>query len=202
MVHWIHMPIALALDQTSDKNGIFTGSTTTVHSMSIIICTGIPDTHKQVQYQAIQANLSDPKLTNWTKSPLNPLITDPNGGDLSTAFHDDENNYYLIYGDGTDDLGAQSVLFTPKDMLNWTCLYPMYSNHYDKFWKCPDIFNITNRIVLKNSLLGYNFWIIGTIDTEQLIFTTINYDLDEFIQLIDHREFYSSKTAYEQINDQ
>ncbi|CAF4029055.1 unnamed protein product, partial [Rotaria sp. Silwood1] len=90
-------------------------------------------------------NISDPTLTNWTKSLLNPLITYPNGRDPSIAFQDTENNYYLIYGYGTEELGGQAVLFTSKDFLNWTYLHPIHSNQYDKFWECPDIFNITNR---------------------------------------------------------
>ena len=155
-----------------------------------------------MQCQAIPANLSDPKLTNWTKSPLNPLITNPNGRDPSTAFQDDQNNYYLIYGYGTDDLGGQAVLFTSKDFLNWTYLHPIHSNHYDQFWECPDIFNITNRIVLKASLRGHDFWTIGNIDTNQMTFTPINHDLGEFIQLIDHGKFYASKTFYDPINNQ
>jgi hypothetical protein len=44
----------------------------------------------------------------------------PNGCDSSTEFRDDENNYYLIYGFGTFELGGQAVLFTSKDFVNWT----------------------------------------------------------------------------------
>ncbi len=202
MVHWIHLPVALAPDQPYDKNGIFTGSTTIVNGIPTIIYTGITDTNKQVQCQAQPANLSDPTLTNWTKSSLNPLITDPDGRDPSTAFQDDEDNYYLIYGYGTKDLGGQAVLFTSKDFLKWTYLHPIHSNQYDTFWECPDLFNITNRIVLKASLLGHDFWTIGDIDPNKLIFTPINHDLGEFIQLIDHGRFYASKTVYDPIDDQ
>ncbi|CAF3258461.1 unnamed protein product [Rotaria sp. Silwood2] len=202
MIHWIHLPIALAPDQSYDINGIFTGSTTIVNGTPIIIYTGITNENRQVQCQAKPANISDPTLTNWTKSTLNPLITYPNGRDPSTAFQDIENNYYLIYGYGTEELGGQAVLFTSKNFLNWTYLHPIHSNQYDKFWECPDIFNITNRIVLKASLLGHDFWTIGDIDPYKLIFTPFNHDLGEFIQLIDHGKFYASKTFYDPINDQ
>nr|WEI57589.1 putative GH32 family protein [Macrotrachela quadricornifera] len=202
MVHWIHLPVALAPDQSYDKNGIFTGSTTIVNGIPTIIYTGITSDNTQVQCQAQPVDISDPTLTNWKKSLLNPLITDPNGRDPSTAFQDDENNYYLIYGYGTKELGGQAVLFTSKDYLNWTYLHPIHSNQYDTFWECPDIFNITNRIVLKASLLGHDFWTIGDIDPKELIFKPINHDLGEFIQLIDHGKFYASKTFYDPIHDQ
>lgn len=202
MVHWIRLPIALAPDQPYDINGIFTGSTTIVDGIPTIIYTGITHDSQQVQCQARPANISDPTLTNWTKSPLNPLITSPNGRDPSTAFRDSNNNYYLIYGYGTTDLGGQAVLFTSKDFTNWTYLHPIHSNKYDGFWECPDIFNVTNRIVLKASLLGHDFWAIGELDPNKLTFTPINHDLGEFVQLIDHGKFYASKTFYDPINDQ
>jgi beta-fructofuranosidase len=88
MVHWIHLPIALAPDHSYDINGVWTGSTTLVNGTPAIIYTGINTENKQVQCQARPANLSDPTLTNWTKSSFNPMITNPNGRDPATAFKD------------------------------------------------------------------------------------------------------------------
>ncbi|CAF5193806.1 unnamed protein product, partial [Rotaria magnacalcarata] len=65
MVHWIHLPIALAPDQPYDTNGIFTGSITIVDGIPIIIYTGITHDNQQVQCQAQPANISDPTLTTW-----------------------------------------------------------------------------------------------------------------------------------------
>ena len=202
MVHWIHLPVALAPDHPYDINGIFTGSATIVNGTPVIIYTGITNDQKQTQCQARPANISDPTLTNWTKSPLNPLITDPNGRDPATAFQDDKNNYYLIYGYGTADLGGQAVIFTSKDFSNWTYLHPVHSNHYDTFWECPDIFNVSGRVVLKASLLGHDFWSVGIFDPDERIFTPLNHDVGEFIQLIDHGRFYASKTFYDPIGEQ
>nr|WEI57599.1 putative GH32 family protein [Didymodactylos carnosus]WEI57600.1 putative GH32 family protein [Didymodactylos carnosus]WEI57601.1 putative GH32 family protein [Didymodactylos carnosus]WEI57602.1 putative GH32 family protein [Didymodactylos carnosus] len=202
MVHWIHLPVAIAPDQPYDKNGIFTGSTTLVDGIPVIIYTGITETNEQVQCQARPANLSDPTLTSWIKSPLNPIITHPNGRDPATAFEDDYNNYYLIYGFGTDELGGQAVLFTSKDFSNWTYLHPIHSNHYDNFWECPDIFNVSNRIVLKASLRGQDFWAIGDFDPTNLIFVPVGNDLGEYTQLIDQGKFYASKSFYDPLNDQ
>ncbi|UJR36994.1 hypothetical protein I4U23_029702 [Adineta vaga] len=202
MVHWIHLPVALIPDQPYDINGIWTGSTTLVNGIPVIIYTGITDIHKEVQCQARPTNLSDPTLTNWTKSFLNPLITNPDGRDPSTAFQDDQNNHYLIYGYGTTDLGGQAVLFISKDFLNWTYLHPLHHNHYDTFWECPDIFNISHHVVLKASLMGHDFWTIGYIDPVKLIFLPFNHDLGEFTQLIDNGKFYASKTFYDPIHNE
>ena len=117
-------------------------------------------------------------------------------------YKNNQNNYYLIYGYGTAELGGQAVLFTSKNFRNWTYLHPFHSNHNDQFWECPDMFPISNHMVLKASLLGHDFWTIGDIDPRQLIFTPLNHDLGEFIQLIDHGKFYASKSFYDPINDQ
>jgi len=202
MVHWVRLPIALAPDQPYDINGIFTGSTTIVDGVPVIIYTGITTDNKQVQCQARPANISDPTLTNWTKLSFNPLITQPNGRDPATAFQDDKNNYYLIYGYGTAELGGQAVIFTSKDFVNWTYLHPLHSNKYGTFWECPDIFNVSNRVVLKASLLGRDFWTVGNLDPDQMIFTPLNHDLGELIQIIDSGKFYASKTFYDPLNDQ
>ena len=202
MVHWIRLPVALAPDQPYDINGIFTGSTTIVNGVPVIIYTGIADSKKEVQCQARPANLSDPTLTNWTKAPINPFITQPDGRDPATVFQDDKNNYYLIYGYGTADLGGQAVLFTSKDYSNWTYLHPIHSNKYGDFWECPDIFNVSNRVVMKASLIGHDFWAVGNLDPDQLIFTPVAHDLGEFIQLIDHGRFYASKSFYDPLGDQ
>lgn len=202
MVHWIRLPVALEPDQPYDINGVWTGSTTIVDGVPVITYTGITSEHKEVQCQARPANLSDLTLTNWTKSSLNPLITNPDGRDPATAFQDDHGNHYLIYGYGTADLGGQAVLFTSKDFIHWTYLHPIHSNHYDSFWECPDIFNVSDRVVLKASLLGRDFWALGSIDPVTLVFSPSGRDLGEYTQLIDHGKFYASKTFYDPLSFQ
>ncbi|CAF2112402.1 unnamed protein product [Rotaria magnacalcarata] len=202
MVHWIGLPIAIAPDQPYDINGIWTGSTSIVNGVPIIIYTGINESHAQVQCQALPANLTDPTLSKWIKWPSNPLITSPNGRDPSTAFQDDHNNYYLIYAFDCDELSGQAVLFTSRDFVNWTYLHPIHSNHYDTFWECPDIFNVSNRLVMKVSLRGQDFWAVGELDPIQKNFRPLAGDVDEYTQLIDQGKFYASKSFYDPIHDQ
>jgi len=202
MIHWIRLPNALAPDQPYDINGIWTGSTTIVDGVPIIIYTGINDHGTQNQCQARPVNLSDSTLTEWKKWPTNPLISNPNGRDPSTGFRDDQNNYYLIYGFGTPELGGQAVLFTSKDFVNWTYLHPIHSNHNDGFWECPDIFNVSNQLVMKASLLGHDFWVVGQLDPIEKTFKPLWGDLGEFEQLVDQGKYYASKSFYDPVNDQ
>ena len=202
MIHWIRLPNAIAPDQPYDINGIWTGSTSIVNGVPIIIYTGINQNNAQVQCQARPANLSDPTLTEWIKWSTNPLITSPNGRDPSTAFQDDRNNYYLIYGFGTDELGGQAVLFTSQDFVNWTYLHPIHSNHYDVFWECPDIFNVSDQLAMKASFRGQDFWAVGDLDPIEKVFRPLAGDLGEYTQLVDMGKFYASKSFYDPLHDQ
>jgi len=69
MIHWIRLPNAIAPDQPYDINDIFTGSTTIVDGIPIIIYTGINEHGGQNQCQARPVNLTDPTLTEWKKWP-------------------------------------------------------------------------------------------------------------------------------------
>jgi beta-fructofuranosidase len=202
MIHWIRLPNAIAPDQPYDINGVWTGSTTIFNGVPIIIYTGINENNMQAQCQARPANLTDPTLTEWIKWPTNPIITSPNGRDPSTAFQDNQNNYYLIFGFGTDDLGGQAVLFTSRDFVNWTYLHPIHSNHNDVFWECPDIFNVSNQLVMKASLRGPDFWTVGKLDPIEKVFSPLAADLGEYTQLIDQGKFYASKSFYDPVFDQ
>ena len=202
MIHWIRLPNAIAPDQPYDINGIWTGSTTIVNGTPIIMYTGINENNTQNQCQTRPVNVSDPTLTEWVKWSMNPLISNPNGRDPSTAFQDNQNNYYLIYGYGTDELGGQAVLFTSRDFVNWTYLHPFHSNHYDTFWECPDIFNVSNQLAMKASFRGQDFWAVGQLDPDEKVFRPLDGDLGEYRQLVDVGKYYASKSFYDPIGDE
>ena len=130
------------------------------------------------------------------------MITHPFGRDPATAFQDEQGNYYLIYGYGTEAEGGQAVLFTSRDFLQWTYLHPIHGNHYDVFWECPDIFNISDRMVMKASLLTHDFWAVGQFDPVNKTFLPLAGDLGEYTQLIDPGKFYASKSFYDPVQNQ
>ena len=117
MIHWIRLPNAIAPDQPYDINGIWTGSTTIVNGTPIIMFTGINENNTRNQCQARPGNLTDPTLTEWIKWANNPFISSPNGRDPSTAFQDDQNKNYFIFGFGTDQLGVKLFCFNLDILL-------------------------------------------------------------------------------------
>ena len=108
----------------------------------------------------------------------------------------------MIYGFGTSELGGQAVLFTSRDFVKWTYLHPFHSNHYDTFWECPDIFNVSNQYVMKASLIGQDFRTVGEVDPIEKVFNPLSGDLGEYSQLIDQGKFYASKSFFDPLNDE
>ena len=80
MVHWKHLPVALAPDQGYDCGGIFSGSATVYHNATsgqdVPVLTYSVACGKAV-VNALPADPSDPNLTNWTKPAYNPVIGVP-----------------------------------------------------------------------------------------------------------------------------
>ena len=80
LVHWQHLPIALAPDHEYDKNGVFSGSATSVNGSPVISYTCVDSQNFQAQCLAYPADPSDPNLTEWTKPSSNPVIPLPPDG--------------------------------------------------------------------------------------------------------------------------
>jgi hypothetical protein len=119
LVHWEHLPVALAPDQPYDSGGVFSGSATIVD--------GVPTLSYSVESgryvaNAVPADLSDPFLTNWTKPKYNPIITVPDsvkGGfrDPTTAWQGQDKAWRMLVGCGG---GVGTCEFKSRDFTNWT----------------------------------------------------------------------------------
>jgi hypothetical protein len=73
--------VALWNDELYDEQAIFTGSATIVDGKPVLVYPGLCTPGRfpgcdtgTVLGLAVPANASDPLYTNWTKSPLNPIV--------------------------------------------------------------------------------------------------------------------------------
>ncbi|CAF3531263.1 unnamed protein product, partial [Rotaria sp. Silwood2] len=91
---------------------------------------------------------------------------------------------FLDISQADDRFRPQYHLLLPGNWLN-DPNGPVYYNgsHYDTFWKCPDIFNVSNRLAMKASLCGQDFWAVVELDPVQKSFHPLAGDLGEYIQL-------------------
>ena len=91
LLHWQNLPIALSNNETYDKGGVFTGSTTILNDGTPMILYSVSTNDKICL--AYPSNDNDVNLTEWTNYPnnciLNANATVPTGRDPTTSWTTD-----------------------------------------------------------------------------------------------------------------
>ncbi|KAK9291474.1 hypothetical protein L1049_019422 [Liquidambar formosana] len=84
LIHWYHLPLAMARGNSSDKDSVYIGYATHLPDGRIVMLytgkigkPGKSKNQKQVQNLAYPANLSDPALCDWFKYEGNPVLKPP-----------------------------------------------------------------------------------------------------------------------------
>ena len=132
MIHWRHLPIALALTPGwDDADGCFTGSAVDDHGAATILYTGVKSVsadratlregHNNFREIQCLATSADPQLRTWTKWKQ-PVIQPPNHPTLA-GFRDpflwrEKNNWILGVASGHFKKGGCVLLYRSKDLRN------------------------------------------------------------------------------------
>lgn len=158
-IKWEHLPAALAPDQDYDANGCWSGSGISLKDgRHALIYTGMLENKqtgevKQTQCLAIGDGI------DYTKFDNNPVIDEtmlPKGAskedfrDPKVWYDEEEQQYYLVVGNRTEDGSGAVLLFQSEDMKNWkyTTTLDRSNNEYGKMWECPDFFSLGDTHVL------------------------------------------------------
>lgn len=168
MLHWLHLPVALAPDQHYDCGGIFSGSATLVVnatsgertpvlSYSVACGTAIVN--------AYPADAHDVNLTKWVKPSYNPVIHLPptvSGGfrDPTTSWRGADGVWRMLVGCGNSE---GTCMFKSRDYVAWGYVGKFHSHGNEKMWECPDFYPLpgTSLHVLKASAAGRDWWAVG-----------------------------------------
>eukprot|EP00051_Salpingoeca_urceolata_P019773 m.291826 g.291826 ORF g.291826 m.291826 type:complete len:584 (+) comp19480_c0_seq4:2017-3768(+) len=212
LVHWDHLPVALAPDQPYDCGGIFSGSATIFHNVTtgkdIPILTYSVACGKAI-VNAYPADVSDINLTTWTKPGFNPVINVPpsvSGGfrDPTTAWQGTDKVWRLLVGCGD---GEGTCEYKSKDYVNWTYVGAFHS-HGSGMWECPDFYQIpsTDAYVLKASA-GGDWWTVGSykqtdgVSKPDTFVPASGNDIHDDNQKYDFGQFYASKTFFDPVKN-
>jgi len=202
MVHWEHLPVALAPDQDYDCGGIFSGSATIVRNET----TGedVPILSYSVQcgqsvVNAVPTDLSDPQLVEWTKPSYNPVIAMPAGAsggfrDPTTAWQGKDGVWRMLVG-----CVNSACQFKSTNFIDWTHVGSLHS-HGSGMWECPDFYKLpdSDSWLFKASING-DWWTVGDYEevsdpTKPDTFTPRSQgDILENSQKYDWGTFYASK---------
>ncbi|MGC4108541.1 MAG: glycoside hydrolase family 32 protein [Thermomicrobiales bacterium] len=186
LVHWEHLPIALAPDADGpDDGGCFSGVAINADGTPTLIYTGVrkPDHEPQVPCLATS---DDPYLRTWTKFPGNPVIAAPPEGIDAVIFRDhtvwrEDGVWYQGVGSGIPGEGGTVLVYRSTDLLTWEYLHPLVvgdATQTEPFptgtgWECPDFFRIDGRsglIFASHGPGGLNVaWLTGDYADQRLL---------------------------------
>jgi beta-fructofuranosidase len=216
MVHWKHLPIALAPTPGGpDADGCWTGTAVVRNGVVTLLYTGvvhapeaeatIRDGEHSLRESQCYATSTDADLVHWTKRAT-PVIAAPPKGLQVTGFRDptpwfQNGAWYMAVGSGIKDKGGVILLYKSSDLENWEYQHILashgqttgsggVSNPVDAgdMWECPDFFELGGKHVLIYSTQGKVSWQTGRLDPKEMIFHP------EQSGLLDYGSFYAPKT--------
>jgi len=207
LVHWEHLPMALAPSEEFEKNGCFSGTAVDNDGVFTLIYTGNSvtvdevtgnTTKKQVQCVAMSY---DGGIT-FHKYSGNPVISDfPVDG--SADFRDPKvwkanDTWYMSVGSGKDGI-ANALIYKSANLLDWEYAGKMAESVGDQgvIWNCPDFFSIGETDVF---LVSPAVWPGQTHGRKAIYFTgKMDYASGKFLPQLDEDidygcDFYAPQT--------
>jgi beta-fructofuranosidase len=150
LVHWTHLPIALAPTPGGpDKDGSWSGCAVSNDGVPTLVYTGV---HPQVQCLAT----SDDEMIVWEKDPHNPVISGPPEGLDATGFRDpcvwrEDGAWYMVLGSGARGVGGMILLYQSQDLRDWEYIGPLLQGRIEETghnWECPNYLRLGDRRLL------------------------------------------------------
>jgi len=217
MIHWKHLPVALAPTPGGpDTDGCFSGTAVVHNGTPTFIYTGVSkappeastirDGNNNFKEVQMYATSTDPELRTWTKRSTPIIAGPPKEFEFSsiTGFRDPApwkqgDTWYMAVGSGIAKKGGMILLYKSADLQEWEYLHPLISgtvptgtavNPVDsgEMWECPDFFPLGNKHVLIYSTQGKVFWQVGDFDLKELLFHP------QQTGWLDYGTFYAPKT--------
>jgi beta-fructofuranosidase len=172
LVHWRHLPIALAPNEPYDNGGCFSGSAVEHEDRLYLFYTGNIQTSGTKQVQNVA--MSDDGV-HFRKFGQNPVIPAP-PAEGSPDFRDPKvwrhgDAWYMVVGTGKDGRG-KIALYRSKDLLQWTFVNIAAESDGTMgwMWECPDLFPLGGKHVLVFSPMGMEgcrvAYLVGEMDYE------------------------------------
>lgn len=174
LVHWTHLPIALAPEPGPDSVGVWSGSTIAHEDQVVALYSG-----EQLPYQVINyAASSDDLLRTWEKHPGNPIVArPPRGFALVSGFRDpfiwrEGEHFYMLVGSGIAGAGGTAFLYRSDDLVHWEYRGPLLVGNAEEsgvMWEMPQFFPLGDKHVLLVNVWPTNrdvFYWVGTWDNE------------------------------------
>lgn len=208
LLHWEHLPVALAPDEAYDIDGCFSGSAATLpDGRQLLMYTGVVrERQANGGYNEVQTQcLAVGDGVDYVKYEGNPVLDEkslPEGCSRydfrdPKMWQEEDGSYRCVIGNRPADGSGQILLFSSPDGFKWHFekILVENRNRFGKMWECPDFFPLDGKWVLLTSpqdMLPSGFeyhngngtlCLIGSYDREKEEFTeetdqSIDYGID------------------------
>lgn len=208
LVHWEHLPVALAPSESYDLDGCYSGSAIVKDEKLYLIYTGHVENGKD--RREVQCIASSEDGIHFVKHKENPIIFEKQlEGTASTKeFRDPKvfkrkDKYFIVCAAQKKNRG-QILLFQSKDLFSWEFKSVLLEGNDSQgvMWECPDLFHLDDKDVLLISPIqmkkqGYDYH--NTCSTVAFI-GSVDWEMGKFLvdnsHEIDHGlDFYAPQTC-------
>ena len=164
LLHWEHLPAALAPDMEYDRDGCFSGSAVVLpDGRHLLMYTGVS---KEVQLDGSTKEVQTQCLAvgdgmDYEKYVGNPVLDKaalPEGGSKydfrdPKLWRKQDGSYLCVTGNCTAAHDGQILLYSSPDGFRWKYEKILAANHerFGKMWECPDFFALDGKQVLITS---------------------------------------------------
>lgn len=197
LVHWMHLPMALAPSNELGETHCFSGcATINNQGTPTIFYTSIGENDRNAQIGAEQwMAVSHDDMITWEKYKSNPVLKlsihkEMDIKEWRDPFVWKENEvWYMVLGGGCEEKGCV-LIYSSDDLINWKFLNKMFEAPEFKFLECPNMIKFGEKYVLIYSPSDMVKYHVGTLNED---FTFIS----EYEGIIDNsgwEGFYAPNT--------
>ena len=156
MLHWRHLPAAMAPDHLYDSFGVFSGSAIeTPDGKHLLMYTGV----RKENGAAIQTQcIAHGRGQNYRKYSLNPVLDErdlPEGMTRNNfrdpkIWQEADGSYRCVIGACRENRLGSILLYSSADGYRWHFESVLAENDgsFGRMWECPDFFELDGKAVL------------------------------------------------------
>lgn len=177
LVHWEHLPIALAPSKEKGEKHCFSGCCVINGDTPTIIYTKIGRILQAIRGAEQWMATSDDDMLTWKKFPGNPILTDKLHQDRKIyqwrdpyVWKEDDTWYMVLVGQhGLRERIGRAFLYRSKNLTEWEFLHELCkgTKAQGKGWECPNFFPLGNKWVLMVSPYKPVIYSIGTYENTE-----------------------------------
>ncbi|MGX7077303.1 glycoside hydrolase family 32 protein [Globicatella sanguinis] len=209
LIHWEHLPVALAPDKDYDLGGCFSGSAIEKDGKLWLMYTGNIQ-NEQGEPRQIQNIAVSEDGVHFEKIAQNPVLTEADlpEGIVPADFRDpkvfekDGKYYAVIVARHVDGVGCV-LLYSSDDLIEWQyeSIFLKGTKEQGEMWECPDYFNLdgVDTLMMSPMRFGREDLSHHNLNTTVVVKGKVAWDKKEFIpeqwEELDHgHDFYAPQT--------